>query len=136
MFCQTDESISQTPVVCASACTYSVAFTLDPNARLCVGANSKPGQKRTGAAVRGANNGKLLPGEKKRLKHERMTAKRAARSAAHGLDLESINAELIHFVASDGDMKVRSAPLHAADSIEVLPAPPAISALVVCRCVV
>ncbi|KAL3152305.1 hypothetical protein ABBQ32_001376 [Trebouxia sp. C0010 RCD-2024] len=69
------------------------------------GANSKPGQKRRGAAVRGANNGKLLPGEKKRLKREKMTAKRAARSAAHGLDLESINAELIHFVASDGDMK-------------------------------
>ena len=73
---------------------------------MCLGAGSKTGQKRRGAAVRGASNGKLLPGEKKRLKREKMTAKRAARSAAHGLDLESINAELIHFVASDGDMKV------------------------------
>lgn len=78
-----------------------------------VGARSKPGQKRTGAAVRGANNGKLLPGEKKRLKRERMNAKRAARSAAHGLDLESINAELVQFVATDGDMKVQTALLPA-----------------------
>lgn len=80
-----------------------------------VGARSKSGQKRRGGAVRGANNGKLLPGEKKRLKREKMNSKRAARSAAHGLDLESINAELVRFVASDGDMKVQTATLHLAD---------------------
>ncbi|MCJ1368499.1 hypothetical protein MMC16_007643 [Acarospora aff. strigata] len=77
------------------------------------GARSKSGQKQRGA-VRGANNGKLLPGEKKRLKREKMNAKRAARSAAHGLDLESINAELVQFVAADDDMKVHPATLHAA----------------------
>lgn len=70
------------------------------------GAKPKSGQKRRGGAVRGANNGKLLPGEKKRLKREKINAKRAARSAAHGLDLESVNAELVQFVAADGDMKV------------------------------
>ena len=59
------------------------------------------------SAVRGASHGKLLPGEKKRLKREKMQAKRASRSAAQGLDLEAVNAELIHFVASDGDMKAR-----------------------------
>ena len=75
---------------------------------LCSGARSKSGQKQSGGAVRGANNGKLLPGEKKRLKREKMNAKRAARSAARGLDLESINAELVQFVASDGDMKVQT----------------------------
>ena len=58
------------------------------------------------SAVRGAKNGKLLPGEKKRMKREKMQAKRASRSAVQGLDLEAINAELIHFVTSHGDMKV------------------------------
>ena len=82
-----------------------------PNAKQCcfsVGASSKPPKTRRGGAVRGASNGKLLPGEKKRLKKEKMNAKRAARSASHGLDLESVNAELVQFVATDGDMKVCS----------------------------
>lgn len=83
------------------------------SASVCLGARSKSGQKQRGA-VRGANNGKLLPGEKKRLKREKMNAKRAARSAAHGFDLESINAELVQFVAADDDMKVHPATLHAA----------------------
>lgn len=73
---------------------------------VCLGASSKPTKKRSSGAVRGGNNGKLLPGEKKRLKKEKMNAKRAARSAIHGLDLEAVNAELIQFVAADGDMKV------------------------------
>lgn len=72
----------------------------------CIGASAKPPKTRRGGAVRGASNGKLLPGEKKRLKKEKMNAKRAARSASHGLDLESVNAELVQFVAADGDMKV------------------------------
>lgn len=71
-----------------------------------IGTSFKPTKKRHGGAVRGASNGKLLPGEKKRLKKEKMNAKRAARSASHGLDLETVNAELVQFVASDGDMKV------------------------------
>jgi len=82
-----------------------------PNAKQCcfsVGASSKPPKTRRGGAVRGASNGKLLPGEKKRLKKEKINAKRAARSASHGLDLESVNAELVQFVATDGDMKVCS----------------------------
>ena len=65
--------------------------------------------------MRGANNGKLLPGEKKQLKREKMNTKRAARSAVHGLDIEAINAELVQFVASDGDMKVQTTTSHAAD---------------------
>ena len=40
-----------------------------------------------------------------------MNAKRAARSASHGLDLESVNAELVQFVAADDDMKVCSTRL-------------------------
>ncbi|DBA81505.1 TPA: hypothetical protein ACH3X1_007281 [Trebouxia sp. C0004] len=75
------------------------------NARGLSGVSSKPPKTRRGGAVRGASNGKLLPGEKKRLKKEKMNAKRAARSASHGLDLESVNAELVQFVAADGDMK-------------------------------
>ena len=63
-------------------------------------------KKKKGGAVKGANKGKLAPGEKQRLKKEKMNAKRAARAATHGLDLESVNAELVHFVASHGDMKV------------------------------
>ena len=70
------------------------------------GTSSKPTKKRHGGAVRGASNGKLLPGEKKRLKKEKINAKRAARSASHGLDLGIVNAELVQFVASEGDMKV------------------------------
>ena len=85
-----------------------------PSVYVCSGVRSKSGQKRRGGAVRGANNGKLLPGEKKRLKREKINAKRAARSAAHGLDLESINAELVQFVASGGDMKVQTT-LHDAN---------------------
>lgn len=50
-----------------------------------------------------------------------MNTKRAARSAAHGLDLESVNAELVQFVASDGDMKVQTVPcMHAADQSQTL----------------
>lgn len=84
------------------------------------GARSNSGQKQRGGVVRGANNGKLLPGEKKRLKREKMNSKRAARSAAHGLDLESINAELVQFVASDGDMKVQTATFIKPDNLSWL----------------
>lgn len=97
------------PLPCSAA--HAVSWTAPAYTRqYCfhVGASSKPPKTRRGSAVRGASNGKLLPGEKKRLKKEKMNAKRAARSASHGLDLESVNAELVQFVAADGDMKVCS----------------------------
>ncbi|DBB10682.1 TPA: hypothetical protein ACH3X3_007185 [Trebouxia sp. C0006] len=84
---------------------YPVLLNEAPPGSNARGASSKPPKTRRGGAVRGASNGKLLPGEKKRLKKEKMNAKRAARSASHGLDLESVNAELVQFVATDGDMK-------------------------------
>ena len=84
-------------------------------------------KKKKSGAVKGANKGKLAPGEKQRMKKEKMHAKRAARAATHGLDLETVNAELIHFVASRGDMKVHLvhalsvfAALHAAASHRLL----------------
>lgn len=46
-------------------------------------------------------------GEKKRLKKERMEAKRAARAAARGFDLAWVNRQLEEFVARQGDMQVR-----------------------------
>ena len=64
-------------------------------------------KKHSHGAVRGGKNGKLLPGEKKRLKREKMAAKRAVRASSSGVDLESINAQLVKFVATEGDMKVR-----------------------------
>ncbi len=86
--------------------TCNIVLCVSGSELLLTGTTFEPSKKRRGGAVRGANNGKLLPGEKKRLKKEKMNAKRAARSAAHGLDLEAVNAELIQFVAADGDMKV------------------------------
>lgn len=46
-----------------------------------------------------------LPGEKKRLKKERMEAKRAARAASRGFDLAWVNRQLEEFVARQGDMQ-------------------------------
>ena len=64
--------------------------------------------RRSKGAVRGANHGQLLPGEKRKLKRAAVDGKRAARAAAHGLDLRKVNEELELFVAHRGDMKVGS----------------------------
>ena len=64
--------------------------------------------RRSKGAVRGANHGQLLPGEKRKLKRAAVDGKRAARAAAHGLDLHKVNEELELFVAHRGDMKVGS----------------------------
>lgn len=86
-------------------CVKATQLYTDPEGKSCgAGLSSK---KQNRGAVRGAKNGKLLPGEKKRLKREKMTAKRAVRASSSGVDLESINAQLVQFVATDGDMKVR-----------------------------
>lgn len=51
-------------------------------------------------------NGKLLPGEKQRLKRAKVDAKRAARAAAKGFDAAAIVSQLEAFVLAEGDMKV------------------------------
>jgi len=50
-------------------------------------------------------------GEKKRLKHEKMEAKRAARAAARGFDLPWVNRQLEEFVLRQGDMQVNAGNL-------------------------
>lgn len=63
--------------------------------------------KKSKSAVRGAKKGKLRPGEKQQLKQARVEAKRAARASSHhGLDLESINQQLLEFVEGTQDMLV------------------------------
>jgi hypothetical protein len=47
------------------------------------------------------------PGEKKRLKRERMQAKRAARAADRGFDLAWVNRQLEEFVARQVHLQVR-----------------------------
>ncbi|KAL4436842.1 hypothetical protein ABPG75_003981 [Micractinium tetrahymenae] len=66
---------------------------------------SGKGKKKSKSAVKGAKGGKLAPGEKKRLKKERMEAKRAARAAARGFDLAWVNRQLEEFVARQGDLQ-------------------------------
>lgn len=62
-------------------------------------------QRKTNFATAGAN-GKLLPGEKARLKRARVDAKRAARSAGQGFNPASVVREIESFVATEGDIKV------------------------------
>ncbi|KAL6764402.1 hypothetical protein V8C86DRAFT_1587272 [Haematococcus lacustris] len=63
--------------------------------------SSQPKQK---SVVKGAQGGKLLPGEKARLKAEKKTAKRAAREAARGFDVVAAAARLQEFVDQEEDM--------------------------------
>lgn len=53
------------------------------------------------SAVKGAQNGKLLPGEKAHLRKEAIKAKRASRAAYRGFDLSWINQQLELFVQSE-----------------------------------
>lgn len=59
--------------------------------------------------ARGACGGRLAPGEKARLKRERVMSKRAARAAHTGVDLRRVSQELHDFVMAGGDLKVGSA---------------------------
>ncbi|GIL69955.1 hypothetical protein Vretifemale_798 [Volvox reticuliferus] len=61
-------------------------------------------QPRQRSVVRGALNGALRPGEKKKLKKEKMQAKRAAREAVRGFDVERVAEQIADFVSSEGDM--------------------------------
>ncbi|KAK9806696.1 hypothetical protein WJX73_009713 [Symbiochloris irregularis] len=65
------------------------------------GRRSKPG-------VRGADGGKLAPGEKARRRHEKVLAKRCARAAKSGLDMGRVSQELHDFVVTHGDLKAFS----------------------------
>ena len=62
-------------------------------------------QRKSSYATPGAK-GKLLPGEKARLKRARVDAKRAARSEGQGFNAASIVRELEAFVQAAGDIKV------------------------------
>jgi hypothetical protein len=64
--------------------------------------NNKKARKRS--AVKGCRGGKLAPGEKKRNKAQLRTEKRAARSAAKGFDLSSVDRKLRTFVESTQDL--------------------------------
>ena len=55
---------------------------------------------------KGVSQGKLVPGEKQRLKRAKVDAKRAARAAAKGFDAAAIILQLEAFVLAEGDMKV------------------------------
>lgn len=62
------------------------------------------GKHKQKSVVRGAQNGKLLPGEKAKLRKEKIHAKRAAREASRGFDVLSVHAQLQEFVQSGGDL--------------------------------
>ena len=75
------------------------------NAGMSTGGKSSRKQRKGSFATPGAN-GKLLPGEKARLKRARMDAKRAARSAGQGFNAASVVREIEAFVEAAGDIKV------------------------------
>ena len=69
------------------------------------GSKASRKQRKSSYATPGAK-GKLLPGEKARLKRARVDAKRAARSEGHGFNAPSVVRELESFVQAAGDIKV------------------------------
>ena len=69
------------------------------------GTKSSRRERKPNFATPGAN-GKLLPGEKARLKRARVEAKRAARSVGQGFNAASVVRELEAFVEAEGDIKV------------------------------
>ena len=69
------------------------------------GTKSSRRERKTDFATPGAN-GKLLPGEKARLKRARVEAKRAARSVGQGFNAASVVREIQAFVEAEGDIKV------------------------------
>jgi len=64
------------------------------------------GRQKQRSVVKGAAGGKLLPGEKARLRRDKIEAKRAARGAAQagGFDVDGVVARLVEFVEEGGDM--------------------------------
>ncbi|CAL5219874.1 g1794 [Coccomyxa viridis] len=68
------------------------------------GSKASRKQRKSSYATPGAK-GKLLPGEKARLKRARVDAKRAARSEGHGFNAPSVVRELESFVQAAGDIK-------------------------------
>lgn len=56
------------------------------------------------AVVKGANNGKLAPGEKRRLNLESKAARRAAREAGRGFDVIALLKVIEEFVEREMDM--------------------------------
>lgn len=70
------------------------------------GSKASRKQRKSSFATPGAK-GKLLPGEKARLKRARVDAKRATRSEGQGFNAGSIVRELESFVQAGGDIKVR-----------------------------
>ena len=75
------------------------------NAGISTGGKSSRKQRKGSFATPGAN-GKLLPGEKARLKRARVDAKRAARSAGQGFNAAFVVREIEAFVEAAGDIKV------------------------------
>lgn len=62
------------------------------------------GDRRQGANVSSKGKKKLLPGEKKALRREKIKAKRSEREKNRGFDLTIINTQLEEFVNSGGDL--------------------------------
>ncbi|GIL59127.1 hypothetical protein Vafri_14052 [Volvox africanus] len=60
--------------------------------------------QRQRSVVQGALGGALRPGEKKKLKKEKMQAKRAAREAVRGFDVVRVAEQIADFVSSEGDV--------------------------------
>lgn len=98
--CIAAERLQRTP---ATAGVHAPLCLAGPGRRASGANGSKRKQK---SAARGANGGKLAPGEKRKLKRAKLDARRAARSVGRGFDLHGINRELMQFVASGEDMKV------------------------------
>ena len=67
---------------------------------------SKASRKQRKSFATPGANGKLLPGEKARLKRARVDAKRAARSVGQGFNAASVVHEIESFVEAEGDIKV------------------------------
>lgn len=77
--------------------------------------------------AKGARGGKLAPGEKARLRQEKIEAKRASREAGRGFDVELVAEELIEFAEAceEGDMMdLMETKKHGLElSVKVLPPP-------------
>ena len=69
------------------------------------GSKASRKQRKSSYATPGAK-GKLLPGEKARLKRARVDAKRAARSVGQGFNAMAVVKELESFVGAAEDIKV------------------------------
>jgi hypothetical protein len=62
------------------------------------------GSKKKNGKKKGCNSGKFAPGEKARLRREKIESKRAGRAVVRGFDLAGINKQLESFVEKQQDM--------------------------------